>query len=333
MLTWVQALRGAAALLVVFFHSTGAFLVFSGEPFFRGFFHFGYAGVDVFFVLSGFIITYSIFKDSKPVMIKKFLIKRFIRIAPVYWLLTLLIYPLYLFVPSLNGYQSDPVVLLKSFLFFPQEQNPVLAIGWTLNHEMKFYLLFGILLFIKPLWSRIIVSIILIGSIFSLFYQTHNIYFDFFFAQYNLEFLFGFIAAKIFVSERKVNYKYLILISVPMFLIFGMLDNLYALIDYRVVIYGIPSALLITGLAVFETKTGKSVRGVFLLLGSASYSIYLTHSNILSALSRLLPHFKNSTLAIWLIEALILSAIIIVGLIFYKMIEKPIVKNLNKAFL
>jgi exopolysaccharide production protein ExoZ len=140
----VQYLRALAALAVVLFHA--------GE---RTGLHFtiGAAGVDVFFVLSGFIMM--AISDSRPTGPLTFLRHRFTRIAPAYWAATLVMIlagAAGLF-PNLK---LDPVHVAGSFLFIPIPSPnsgnlwPVLVQGWTLNYEMFFYVAFAMILVLKP---------------------------------------------------------------------------------------------------------------------------------------------------------------------------------------
>src|SRR5882672_247790 len=129
MLDSVQALRALAALCVVVYH-----VDFVGR---------GAFGVDIFFVISGFIICHVTAKDHDG-----FLRKRLIRIVPLYWAGTLCLYCLGLVAPRLL--QSEPTLsgLVNSLLFIPYAKEggrvyPILFLGWTLNYEMFFYALFA----------------------------------------------------------------------------------------------------------------------------------------------------------------------------------------------
>jgi len=169
----IQALRAIAASLVVVLH-TYAYLeardLISSTP---DLVESGRAGVDIFFVISGFIMTY-ISGDSfgKPSASKDFLIKRIIRIVPIYWFYTLIMAALLLLVPHLfsDGKSFDLTHAITSFLFIPWENNsgflkPVLQVGWTLNFEMYFYLIVTLLLFFGKTFFLQSLSIILLGGV------------------------------------------------------------------------------------------------------------------------------------------------------------------------
>ena len=121
----IQLLRFLAALAVIGVHLP---LINAG-----GF------GVDIFFFISGFIISYVTIRGRDH-----FLLKRIIRVVPIYWLLTFGVFGLAAIAPTLlNNTTADLVHLAKSLFFVPFDKNgsglfPVLFVGWTLNYEMFF---------------------------------------------------------------------------------------------------------------------------------------------------------------------------------------------------
>ena len=108
-------------------------------------FEFGIWGVDIFFIISGFIMMYVTENNEKF-----FLIKRIFRIVPLYWILTLGVFILAIFVPDiLNNTTANIEHLFKSLFFIPFDKNgtghfPILFLGWTLNFEVIFYFLFAL---------------------------------------------------------------------------------------------------------------------------------------------------------------------------------------------
>jgi peptidoglycan/LPS O-acetylase OafA/YrhL len=161
----IQALRGIAALIVVCFHSANSFRNhlpsdLSSEGYQReyqlmsGFWDRGFAGVDLFFVISGFIMMYVSFR-KKPSFETCFIFlhARLIRVFPVWWLFASIISVYYF---SAYGAPGDPdragmvggpwKFFVQSMLLIPQNALPVLYTGWTLIHEIHFYVIFAILL-------------------------------------------------------------------------------------------------------------------------------------------------------------------------------------------
>src|SRR4051812_14172721 len=145
MLYSLHTLRVIAALGVVYFHTTStAGLKLDWDI--------GSRGVDVFFVISGFIIAY--IGTSKP---EQFLIRRLIRVVPFYWAATLCVFAMVVISPaSFRSATSDVGHLIASLVFLPHtnpvtgEMHPTLELGWSLNFEMFFYILFAIGLAISP---------------------------------------------------------------------------------------------------------------------------------------------------------------------------------------
>ena len=165
----IQILRGIAALLVVLYHIRAQEVLGMdgnglGEmPFLNGFVNNGFAGVDLFFVISGFIMVV-VTEGDRPGLrtAADFLFARITRIYPIWWFFAGL---LTIYLVGFNGnmgvgerwqsfLQSDAVTpyLIKSFLLLPQSDDPILGVGWTLVHEVYFYLVFTLILLAKRSW-------------------------------------------------------------------------------------------------------------------------------------------------------------------------------------
>lgn len=156
----IQICRGFAAILVLLFHLTELFHTRTNYNYLGGIFNQGNSGVDFFFVLSGFIIFYIHYKDiGDPERLKPFLIKRFIRVYPIYWAVLLLIIPIYFFIP-LFGDDSirNSISVLRAFTLIPFTKGPApfLVVAWSMSYEVLFYLLFSILISFKRRTSYIV---------------------------------------------------------------------------------------------------------------------------------------------------------------------------------
>ncbi len=151
-LSSLELLRFVAALLVVLFHLPSIGI--------------GEFGVDIFFVISGYVMMLSTATGSH-----QFLLKRLIRIVPLYWAATLAVFLIALLIPSLlNNTSANLVHLIKSLLFVPFDKNgtghqPLLTIGWTLNFEMYFYLLFAVGCALSHRYRAVITASLLVGFI------------------------------------------------------------------------------------------------------------------------------------------------------------------------
>jgi len=161
----IQYLRGVAALAVVWHHAT------TQVPGMSEFlpWDFGVSGVDLFFVISGFIMVVTTAESS--ITPTQFWWRRISRVVPIYWLLTLLMVCVALVAPGLfKTLRIEPLKLMQSLLFiphfsasFPAFAWPVLVPGWTLNFEMFFYAVFGASLIMPPRWRLWTVSIFFVG--------------------------------------------------------------------------------------------------------------------------------------------------------------------------
>ena len=130
----LQVARGVAAMLVAAFHTTIQLQKKFDFRFAFDDFRFGHAGVDLFFVVSGFIILHVHRRDiGKRERLGVYVAKRAGRIYPVYWVVLATILPVFFLVPSLGeGYERNLTVIIKSWLLVPQQHFPVLGVVWTL---------------------------------------------------------------------------------------------------------------------------------------------------------------------------------------------------------
>jgi exopolysaccharide production protein ExoZ len=290
----VQVLRFIAALLVLVAHSVDLVLVKHPDvkiPTDLG--NFGAVGVDIFFVISGFIITTVAASSTRTPA--QFAFDRIKRVVPLYWLASI---PR--FVVVLVGGTLSMQSLFVTLTFWPalgsQTVSPLLSIGWTLCFEMLFYLAAWVFLIAgkKPAAAWILVVIYFAAWV--LLQLTKASAFQFIGNPIILEFLFGVgIALAAPLLPRRTAWP-LIVVSILWFAVtiaFGygdisetdMIANATFSLN-RVTLWGIPSALLVAGAVLGRDWLGGKASKVSLLLGDASYSTYLFHLLALGALSR-----------------------------------------------
>ena len=326
----LQLLRALAATGVVIYHM-------SSEAGLRLPIAVGSRGVDIFFVISGFIIAY-IGSDSSP---RDFFVRRLIRIVPLYWAASLVVFLIALIFPHLlRSTTSDWVHLASSLAFIPRFSShadgmfPTLVLGWSLNFEMYFYIVFALSLAIvgrkAPLLSAVvIVSVVVAGNVFG----TESDVVAFYSRPIALEFVFG-MAAFYFVkmAERhkaRLESKYwlkllLILMSmVSLFLIMAFEAAERGLPRYLVA--GIPSfSLVFSAVLVERLFAVRSSLPIVHLLGEASYIIYLLHPYIIYSVIRLF--FRGAELNIIAVVGLMLFLLVLtcaISVAIHVYLERP----------
>ncbi|MCF4996426.1 acyltransferase family protein [Pseudomonas syringae] len=281
MLISVQALRALAAWTVVGHHFMQIFFDFkSSGPVGQMFIDKGAVGVDIFFVISGLVIFLS--TQEKPPAPGRFLLYRLSRIVPAYWLYTLLMALLVIFArPMLPDQSLDWGHLMMSLLFIPTENPggygwyPTLNVGWTLNYEILFYVLFAWALLFR-LQLRLLVVAALLFAVsqawtgfgwISEFYRSDIVY----------EFLLG-IGIGMLYRKGWIGAG----LWLPLLAIVAALLAIYHLPPApRLLSWGLPSAALVMACIALERYVERNQ--VLKLLGDCSYSVYLMHVLVLSA--------------------------------------------------
>jgi exopolysaccharide production protein ExoZ len=276
----IQYLRGFAAMMVVFAHSNEQFMT----GLHRIWRDIGWSGVDIFFAISGFIMTYTVARDDFSRV--TFLKKRIARVVPMYWAATIATAGLVLLWPKLfqtTHFGLSNFIQSLLFVFSPDpvdgKLSPTLHLGWTLNFEMFFYLCFAATLFIKPLArTAVLATMFLVLVIGVPLLHIHVPTIVGLANSVTFEFLLGCLlgSAYIYGAVAKTPFSiaiFLVVIGIIGLIVGGILNDS---LDARWIYRGIPAAVLIYGLLAVELR--KPFRSAFLhTVGDASYSIYLTH--------------------------------------------------------
>lgn len=319
----LQLLRGIAAIAVVIFHEFGS----------SGLYILGQHGVDLFFVLSGFIILYIHNGDigNKKAVIP-FLKKRLIRIFPIYWLVTFG----YIIMVAIFKHSIISIdYIVHSLLLLPQEQDPIIGAAWTLEFEILFYLIFcGILLFNKKIFYSMITIWGLTIIYFYIFPVKFPISIGRIFNPINLEFLFGCCVA-LLILKNKFNFKWTIHLGIALIIVSAVLQHYNVLNMHRFIMWGFPFAVLILGLVKLEINRYVSVPKILRYFGDASYSIYLTHLITLLILGSIIKKLNlYDIFAPNIFVHLVFSVVsIVIGCVFYSIVEKPLLKYTKSLFI
>ena len=297
----IQVLRGVAAIAVVLFHiglweskAVGSNGV-SPRVFSQGL-----VGVDLFFVISGFIMAYiQPLPLDTPRRYARFLAHRFARIYPPLWLVLIPLLVVYFIRPELiNASNNHQVELLQSFLCMPQDHLPLLQVAWSLIYEVHFYFVVSIALILRPTYRVLfgIIWFLMVLGIYCAFWRGDfggNRWLQVFFSPFSLTFLLGYFIG-LWYSCRPAS-SIGIALSCGVLALCGLalaarympVDGYYPNINslYRFFYYGIPCALLVLGAVLIENAT--QLRFVSLRhVGDESYAIYLLHVPILATISK-----------------------------------------------
>lgn len=327
----IQYLRGFAAMLVVFYHAPGQVATLHADP---HWFVSGQGGVDIFFVISGFLMYRVTKARGENLSATRFLRDRIVRIVPLYWLVTSFIAFAVLVAPS--HFKSTELTLshlLLSLGFIPHYDPghpndiwPLLVPGWTLNYEMFFYVVFAGLISMR--WhNRILPAAGLFVALAAAgyFYSGHNPLVLTYTNSLMLEFVFGMAIAAAYEHQAFRPQSLAILLipagAIGLFALRGILPA-----EMRVFSWGIPGAVIMIGMLAAEPWIAEHKVRFLEYIGNASYSIYLSHLLTLGVVREVWSHLpvvegSASGTAMYLAASLGTSAL--VGCIVYRLIEQP----------
>jgi exopolysaccharide production protein ExoZ len=326
----IQALRAIAALLVVVYHVFDMWGLRVHSAALGVSWTNGAAGVDIFFIISGFVMVASSRRlASQPRAWSTFIQHRIVRIVPLYWLLTtvkLLLVFLFADLALRSNLGFDYVA--RSYLFFPVVDGaghfrPLLPVGWTLTYEFVFYLLFASALALRVDVLRVLVPGLGLFVVIALLRTESWPAWTILFNTIVVEFIFGVVLAKLILrgwqlpagaAAGLVVAGFVLILTVP-----------EGSEDLRALTWGLPALALVAGAVCLERHFADAIPRWLLGLGDASYSIYLTHGFVVPLIGLVVFFFHGSALpdeALTLLACLAVSSI--VGWMVYMAVEKPI---------
>jgi peptidoglycan/LPS O-acetylase OafA/YrhL len=274
----VQYLRAIAALIVAITHAaTDVGRVHERE---LGYWIPGPFGVEIFFVISGFIICYANLGRTGIDAVRRFARGRFWRIVPFYWLCT----TFYLAIAAaadgaLNRGGLTPNYVAASYVFFPfpaadGRLSPVYALGWSLNFELFFYVLFALGMFVRPKFAVVGLTVAMIALALLRPLMPGQTALHFWTAPYVLEFLTG-----IWIAWAAKRYEW----RAPSILFWPLTIALVIIsavvfngTEPGVLWWSVSLATAFTIVGVF-TRPAPDAFGVVGAIGNASFSLYLLH--------------------------------------------------------
>ena len=331
MISNLQLLRALAALAVVFYHTDYRF----GAGV-----HTEFQGVAVFFVISGFIMTYITRKDANG-----FLTHRLIRIVPLYWMSTLAMVAAAALASTAIWADTTWSNLAYSLLFIPYRNGagniePLLTVGWTLNLEMLFYLLFGVMLAVSTKWAPILTCAALLAlkllrklgctaAVCDLYADPYTIYLILGVAVF---YLWGALRARPPAAAPWLLVPFGVLVAV-LFLLLNAYPpaGLAAESVFGDVPHYLMPMLIVLVALLFHSADLRCEWRLALALGGASYALYLIHPvaiGFFKRVGRTWPVFYPSNNAGIVIVILLICSLI--ALAIYYRIEQPLLGLLRR---
>lgn len=333
----LQLLRAIAALLVVFYHIESVHDDSPWATVYTTLFDRGHIGVDLFFVLSGFLVVLTRPKAGGVRSSSSFLVRRFLRIWPAYAIITL-IYGIILT-------DSSTQQLVRSLLFLPQANDPPLVlgfpslfVGWTLNYEAWFYISCAIIIlfparlfaWMLPAWAA--TCLLWLPSLYSVpvtqppLETPASAYPVLYMALISNPIIWEFIAGAVLalVYERlpktplmkATTAKYLAVAGIALF------AALYLILDNKMepLACGIPALILVFTLVNLERTEPIRLPSFFVLSGNISYGIYLIHPIWLVLLR---PQAERSATHEFGMILLVVSLTFVSATILHYAVERP----------
>ena len=289
-LSTIQILRAIASTSIVYYHINT-----SGK--------FGSFGIDIFFIISGFVMAIIATNGETA---KSFAINRISRIVPLYWLITSFVLILAATKPELLDQTTvNSINYLKSLFFIPYfrengQLHPMLGVGWTLNYEMFFYLCVWLTILITNKYSVWRTSTLILMIYFPLGKFVENkLLNEFFGNKMIIEFIFGMIVFVIYEKDylRKVSNKIMLIVAVVFYVFMSVVEVIAtqnAMEINKFLLYGIPAFVLVVAFVHLEEiiPINKFTK-ILVDAGNASYATYLSHIFIVKLVINILAKRFN----------------------------------------
>ena len=338
----LQVLRAVAALMVVIHHAELSLVLGFGLPRTHALLV-GSAGVDVFFVISGFIMLVSSRRlFGRPGGGTTFLKRRLIRIVPLYWAVTTIYVLAILLFPALLHRTVTSTTMVASYLFWPHlgadgTMHPALVVGWTLNYEMFFYVLFALAVTLPQKTAvRAVIGALATTVVFAGVAGHAFPPLAFWGEPIVLEFAAGILLGLAY--ERGIR--------VPRWLAAAAIAAVVVAFAWqigqpipgswpRLLLFGLPSLILVAAVVLARPGGSRPLPRALVFLGDASYSLYLVHFLALTATRLVAKRFGFTPTSVFeeaLFIAASTAAAIVAAIVSYLAFERPVTRWLRARF-
>lgn len=324
----IQALRGIAALFVlalhvIFFSQSEYYGVPLRSQIANDVAHYMGFGVDIFFIISGFVMHATTGHARGGLDARRFIVSRIVRIYPLYWVLSL---PLITWFLLKHGVNRD---LIMSMLLLPHSGVDVSQVAWTLEYEMYFYIIYALLIVLlghrARLWAMTVLFLFLsgVGYVGSFAKDSAAAFFT---SPYILEFLMGAWVAhavqsgNIKISAAVLGLALFLCFSFPLFILYGQYS-------YGHPVVGACAAVIVWSCCVLERSHALKAPQILMFWGNRSYSLYLIHVPVLLVAAKTAGFFPAIPFFMVVPCAALLA--LLFAHIAHEMIEKKIILRLR----
>lgn len=339
----LQGLRGVAVLGVVLFHMMSVEAKYSGgDSLLPSFLDFFQLGVDLFFVISGFVmVIVSRGRFQNAVEAQRFLFNRVSRIYPTYWLYFFITLAVYLAQPGLVNSGHGSSNLLMSFLLLPSDKVLLVMVAWSLVFELWFYVVFSGFLLLREsrlTWALAVWAAALVGFNATGNWQSFGPVLQIILHPYALEFIAGALLAKFFYSRHSAGVPDVAVVALlGLAVVVGLpLIGWLRLYDTqglpRMLAVGVTFGVIVLTLALLERRGRVTMPGTLTAIGDMSYTIYLSHLLVLGVVGKVWAWtgpWPQSLLDNLLFALLMMAAAICYGWVGYRGFEKPVLDRAN----